>query len=140
VREHGATVPQWYAGQCPLIDGDRVTLAPGGADALLIAVDLASGKIIWKTPNPHRWEMTHSSVVPITVAGRRAYAYCASGGAVGVSADDGAILWEAPQWKVSMANVPSPLPLDAGRLLLTGGYGAGAMLLEMSDEGGRIAA
>ena len=30
VQEFGAEVPQWYAGQCPLVDGDRVILAVGG--------------------------------------------------------------------------------------------------------------
>ena len=38
----------WYAGQCPLIDGDRVILAPAGK-ALLIAVQLATGKVIWQS-------------------------------------------------------------------------------------------
>ena len=33
VRECGTTVPPWYAGQCPLIDGDRVILAPGARAA-----------------------------------------------------------------------------------------------------------
>jgi len=32
VSEYGATVPQWYAGQCPLIDGNALILAPGGPD------------------------------------------------------------------------------------------------------------
>ena len=68
VREYHAKVPAWYAGQCPLIDGDKVILAPGG-DALLIAVDCATGKVLWKTPNPHGWNMTHSSIIPITFHG-----------------------------------------------------------------------
>ena len=38
VRQYGATVPPWYAGQCPLIDNGAVILAPGGKDALLLAV------------------------------------------------------------------------------------------------------
>ena len=39
VGQYGAKVPPWYAGQCPLIDGDRVILAPGGS-ALLVALAL----------------------------------------------------------------------------------------------------
>ena len=34
VRQFGATVPQWYAGQCPLVDRDRAILAPGGEFAV----------------------------------------------------------------------------------------------------------
>ena len=65
VRQFGASVPQWYAGQCPLIDGGRAILAPGGPDALLMAVECATGRVVWKTPNPHGWTMTHSSIVPM---------------------------------------------------------------------------
>ena len=37
VRQFGATVPPWYAGQNPLIDNGAVILAPGGEEALLIS-------------------------------------------------------------------------------------------------------
>ncbi len=139
VHDYGTTVPQWYAGQCPLIDGDKVILAPGGSNALLMAVDCATGKVLWKTPNPRLWQMTHSSIIPHEFAGKRAYVYCASGGVVAVSAEDGTVLWETSEWKVSMANVPTPLPVAADRLLLTGGYGAGSMMLALA-AGDSIAA
>jgi len=137
VRDFGATVPPWYAGQNPLIDHGRVILAPGGK-ALLMAVDLATGKPVWQTPNPNRWEMTHSSVTPVTFQGKTLYVYCAGGGVVGVNAGDGRVEFELPQWKVSMANVPSPLPLPDDRILFTGGYGAGAMMVKLHGEAGKI--
>lgn len=138
VGEYGATVPQWYAGQCPLIDLDRVILGVGGKDVLLMAVDLATGKPIWKTPNPQRWKMTHSSVVPMEFGGKRTYVYCADKGVVGVSADDGALLWETPEWKISIAMVPSPVPIPGNKIFLTGGYDAGSMMLELLETQGRI--
>lgn len=134
VRAYHATVPAWYAGQCPLIEDDTVILAPGG-DALLMAVDCATGQVRWKTPNPRGWTMTHSSITPLTVAGRRMYVYCASGGVVGVDATDGRLLWETSDWKISIANVPTPVPVGDGRLFLCGGYGAGAMLLRVEPAG-----
>jgi outer membrane protein assembly factor BamB len=139
VREFGATVPEWYAGQCPLVDGDKVILAPGGKDALLLAVDLAAGKPLWQTPNPRGWKMTHSSIMPMEFAGRRLYVYCASGGVVGVDAKDGALLWETSDWKISIATVPSPLPLPEGKIFLTGGYGAGSLMLQLLEEHGKLA-
>lgn len=138
VREFGATVPEWYAGQCPLVDGDKVILAPGGKDALLIAVDLATGKALWKTPNPHGWKMTHSSIMPMDFAGHRLYVYCASGGVAGVEAKDGAMLWKTPDWKISIATVPSPLPMGDGRVFLTGGYNAGSLMLQLFEQDGKL--
>ena len=131
VREYGTTVPQWYTGQCPLVDGDKVILAPGGNNALLLAVDLATGKPLWQTPNPHDWKMTHSSIMPMDFAGHHLYVYCASRGVVGVDAGNGALLWETGDWKISIATVPSPLPLSDGRIFLTGGYNAGSLMLQL---------
>lgn len=139
VNQFDAAVPEWYAGQCVLIEKDAVILAPGGKDALLLAVDLATGKELWRSPNPRKWKMTHSSVTPMEVAGKRMYVYCASGGVVGVSAKDGAILWETPDWRISIANVPSPVVLEDGRVFLSGGYDAGSMMIQLQPEGEKFA-
>ncbi|MBN2581078.1 MAG: PQQ-like beta-propeller repeat protein [Pirellulales bacterium] len=138
VEQFGATVPQWYAGQCPMIDGDRAVLAPGG-DALLVALDCETGKVLWKSPNPHTWTMTHSSIVPMEFAGKKTYVYCGKGGVAGVAADDGSILWQTDAWKISIATVPSPVILPDGKIFLSGGYNAGAMILQLAEQGGKIA-
>ncbi len=134
VRDHGAKVPAWYAGQCPLIDGGRVILAPGG-DSLVMALDLESGEILWKSPNPQGWRMTHVSVAPMELAGVPSYVYCGHRGVAGVSAADGAVLWESTEWKISIATVATPVPLGDGRVFLSGGYEAGAMMMAVSGGG-----
>jgi len=143
VRDYHVTIPAWYAGQCPLIDStgdtDRAILGTAG-DCLLMAVECSSGKVLWKTPNPHNWAMTHTSVMPMTILGRRMYVYVASAGVAGVSADDGTILWEYLGWRVPQATVPSPLQIDERRIFLCGGYGSGSMMLQISSNGSRFAA
>lgn len=137
VKEFNAEVPQWYAGQCPLVDGGRVILGTGG-DALLVAVDLATGEVVWKSPNPRDWKMTHASVVPVEFAGRRMYVYCGSGGVAGVAAEDGKLLWETDAWVISIATVPTPVPVGGGRIFLSGGYNAGALMLQLAEKDGAI--
>jgi outer membrane protein assembly factor BamB len=137
VLDFDAKVPEWYAGQCPLVDGDKVILAAGGKSALLLAVDLATGKPLWQSPNPRGWKMTHSSIMPMQFADHRLYVYCASGGVVGVDAGDGTPVFETGDWKISIATVPSPLILDGGRIFLTGGYNAGSLMLQCSEEKGK---
>ena len=66
-REHGVEVPLWYTGQCPLIDGEQAVIAVCGAETLLMGVDLATGRIAWRTPNPARLKMSHSSIVTATI-------------------------------------------------------------------------
>ncbi|MCD6338351.1 MAG: PQQ-like beta-propeller repeat protein [Verrucomicrobia bacterium] len=137
-RDYGTTVPPWYAGQCPLIEDGKLILAPAGPEVLLMAVDLETGKPLWKTPNPFGWKMTHSSITPVIFEGSRQYVYCASGGEAGVDAKDGRLLWSTDQWKINIATVPSPVDLGEGRIFLTGGYNAGSMLLRLVRNGDAI--
>ncbi len=135
VREFGCKVPPWYAGQCPVMDGERVILAPAGKDNLMIAVQCATGEVLWRAPNPRNWKMSHSSILPVTIAGARQFVYCASGGVAGVAADDGKLLWTTEEWKIGIATVPTPVLVGDGKLFFSGGYEAGSMMMQVQKEG-----
>jgi outer membrane protein assembly factor BamB len=138
-KELGATVPMWYTGQCPLIDGSNVVIAVGGK-ALLVGVDCETGKVVWQTPNERKWLMSHSSVVPMEIAGRKMYVYCAIGGIVAVSADQadrGTILWETDQWNHQVV-APVPVSIGDGRVFVTAGYGEGSAMFKVAQEGGKF--
>ena len=135
-REYNTEVPLWYTGQCPLIDHDTAVIAVGGT-SLMIAVECKTGKVVWKTPNPEKWKMSHSSVVTMTIAGKKMYVYAAIGGIFGVSAsgeDIGKMLWKTTDFKPSVI-APSPVLLDNNRVFLTAGYGAGATLFQLKRQG-----
>ena len=134
VRRFKTIVPPWYTGQCPLIDGDRVILAPGG-EPFMIAVELATGEIAWQVPNPGGWKMTHSSIMPAEFDGVRQYVYCGSRGVIGVAADDGRVLWRWDDWRIAIATSPSPAVVGSDRLLLTGDYDAGSQMVRVSRRG-----
>ena len=137
VREHGTEVPLWYTGQNPLIDDGVAVLAPCGGKTLLMGVDCATGKVLWETPNTDRWKMSHSSIVPMTLLGRRMYVYGALGGAIGVAADGsgrGKVLWRSAEWIHSVLS-PSPVAVDDHRVFLTAGYGGGSMMVGLKAEG-----
>ncbi|MCX7030069.1 MAG: PQQ-binding-like beta-propeller repeat protein [Spirochaetes bacterium] len=140
-REHGTEVPLWYTGQCPLVDGSQAVIAVCGADALLMGVDLATGRVAWRTPNPAKLKMSHSSIVTATIGGVRTYVYAAIGGIVGISAEPasrGALLWNSPAFDATVI-APSPVPIGDGRIFLTAGYGAGSIMLRVSRTGGSFA-
>ncbi len=132
----GKITPEWYCGQCPLIDNDKAIIAPGGR-ALMIAVDCATGKILWKTPNPDSLRMSHTSIIPMTILGKKMYVYAALGGVCGVSAeggDTGKVLWKTNDWNPSIT-VASPVYLGNGEIVVFGSYGAGAARIKISNDG-----
>ncbi len=136
VRDYGAEMPQWYTAQCPLIDGDLAIIAVGG-ESLLIGIDCRSGNIVWETPNPDRWKMSHSSIIPATMHGRKMYIYMAVGGICGIAADGdtpGEILWKTSEWNPTVV-APSPVHLGNNEIAFTAGYGAGGGKLRVSKSG-----
>ena len=129
VQEFHATIPGWYAGQNPLLDGDRVVLATGG-DALAVAFDQATGKEVWRAPNPGKDVMSHASLMPATIGGVRQYLYLTMNKVVGLAAADGKLLWDIP-FAAKMAACPSPLAIGDGRIFITSGYEAGSMMIRV---------
>jgi outer membrane protein assembly factor BamB len=104
-----------------------------------MAIDYRTGEVLWRTPNPRGWKMTHSSVAPMALGDENTYVYCASGGVVGVSAADGRLLWEYPDWRINIANVPTPVVIDGERIFLSGGYNSGSMMLAVKQVDGAYA-
>jgi len=136
VKDYQSEVPFWYTGQCPLIDNNVAIIATGGK-ALLIGVDCATGKVLWETPNPDGWKMSHSSIMPMILDGKKMWVYAAVGGICGVSAegdDLGQILWKTKDFSPSVV-APSPLIYDNGKMFMTAGYGAGGALFQVKKTG-----
>ena len=134
--DYNAAIPPWYNGQNPLIESDRVIIAPGG-DVLLVALDKATGREIWTTPNAEKWPLSHSSVMPAKLGGVDQYLWCTLFGPVGVAADDGRLLWFHPR-KFNVAVSPSPLAIDGDRVFMTGPYEAGSVMVRVKAEEGRF--
>jgi len=133
-KQYGIEVPFWYTGQCPLVIHDTLILAVGGS-ALMIGVDVRTGNVLWETPNPNGWKMSHASVMPMTFGGKTMAVYPAVGGVCGISLsgeDVGQLLWETTAFAPSVA-APSPVILGNGKVFLTAGYGYGGAVLEVKQ-------
>ena len=46
-----------------------------GGDAIMVALDKATGKEIWRTPNPGKLLLSHASVMPAVLGGVKQYLY-----------------------------------------------------------------
>lgn len=133
IRRYGGEVPQWYAGQCPLIDNGKVILGIGGEKVLMVALDLKSGETVWELPNKSGFKMSHASVLPTELGGVKQYVYAGIGGITGCD-ENGKFLWECKKWKPAVW-APTPVKIGADKLFLTAGYGAGSALLSVKRSG-----
>ena len=134
VQEYGTTIPPWYNGQNPLIEADRVVIAPAGTGALVVALDKATGGEIWRTPNPTGWGLSHASLMPAKLSGVRQYLFSVLQGTVGVAADDGKLLWHFP-FKFNVSVAPSPLAIDGERVYVTAAYESGGAMFRVKRNG-----
>ena len=135
-KEYEMEVPFWYTGQCPYVNGDEVVLVPAGKDTLMMGCDLKTGQVRWATPNSFGLKMSHSSVMPMEIAGKQTFVYAGVGGVCGVSAepkDKGKLLWNTTKWQPSVV-APSPVRINSNRIFLVAGYGNGGALLQVDGS------
>lgn len=140
-KEKGRVTPDFYAGQCPLIDNGVAILAPG-VKALMLGVDCATGEVLWQTPNPDSLRMSHGSIIPMKIHGKKMYVYNAIGGVCGVSAegdDLGKLLWTTKEWSPA-TSAASPLFLGNNEIAVFGSYGAGGARIKVDFDGSKYSA
>lgn len=129
----------WGWSESPLVDGDKVSVTPGGPDALLAALDRKTGRTLWKSPTPKFGDpgldgAAYSNVVVSTAAGRRQYVQLVGRAVVGVDPENGRVLWHCGRVNNGTANIPTPLVWD-DHVFVSTGYGTGAALLKIVPDG-----
>ncbi|MGW8317572.1 MAG: PQQ-binding-like beta-propeller repeat protein [Bacteroidales bacterium] len=136
----GGEIPTWAITQCPLIYGDLLLIASQAPDAGVVAYNKHSGKVVWTTPalgpvgyvSPAIVKVEgEDQVVMITASQRNED----NGRVVGLDPKTGKILWDYFGWNCS---IPVPGAIDAGdsKVLIIGGYRAGAVMLKIGKEAG----
>ncbi len=135
----------WRISESPLVDRDRVIVTPGASSALLVALDAANGKELWRTSaeadlGPKGDDgAAYSSAVISTAGGVRQYVQLVGRGAVGVDATSGRLLWSYNRIANGTANISTPL-LSDDLVFVSTGYETGAALLQLAGAAGGVAA
>ena len=120
----------WQNAASPLIEGNLVYVAGGGAGQSIIAFNKQTGAVAWKA---HDETITHSTPVAATIHGVRQVIFFCKSGLVSVDAKDGKLLWKRPfKFAVSTAMTP----IVAGDLVFcSAGYGVGGGAARISKDG-----
>jgi outer membrane protein assembly factor BamB len=139
----GPELPRWAIVQNPLIYGDQLIVATQTPQAGVVAFDKRTGAVTWKSPalsgipgyvTPSIVKVgSEDHLVMITGAvgrGRNAR----DGSINGLDPRSGKVLWTYTGWQCI---IPVPQAVDAGdgRVLVTGAYGAGSVMLKVDKKG-----
>lgn len=136
LKDAGAENLTWAMAASPLVVGDLVVAQPGGADGWsVVAYDRATGGVVWHALGDAQ---SYTSPMAVTLGGVRQILTVTAERAVGLRADDGALLWDYPWAPETMDAMAQPLLLGGGRIFLSA-YG-GAAVIEVTRAGARFTA
>lgn len=122
----------WGFSASPLVDGDHLILAPGGNEAGMVALDKETGKTIWKAEDLKPGKAEYATIISTEIHGKKQYVRLFEKELVGVSAEDGELLWSSP-WGGKTAVIPTPI-VDGDEIYITSGYGVGCKLVKVNSD------
>ena len=137
-----SSLPIWGITQNPLIYRNLVIVASQTSQAGVVAYDKLTGELKWKSPALSGGAGYASPAVVkvggedhlVMVTAAAGMGRNASGGSVtGLDPLSGKVLWTYSNWQCI---IPVPHAVDAGegRMLLTGGYSAGAAMIQVQKK------
>ena len=125
MQDFGGSIPVWGYSESPLVYGNMVLCTPGGEEGAIIALDKASGELLWQSK-----ELTdiahYSSIVLMESGNRELGVQLLVSQLVGFSLETGEVEWSVP-WNGRVAVIPTPV-IWKDSIYVTSGYGAGCML------------
>lgn len=130
VAEHVGRNISWQNAASPLIDGDLIFVAGGGAGQALLGINKQDGKVVWKGEDDL---MTHSTPTAATILGVHQVIFFTQRGLVAVAAQTGKVLWRQPfRYTTSTAMTP----IASGNIVYcSAGYGVGSGAYQISKSG-----
>lgn len=133
-QEFGGKPGEWAYSESPLIDGDVLVCAPGGAEATIVALNKESGDVIWKCAVPEGSDAGYASPIVIEHEGVRQYVQFLAKGLAGVNAKTGELLWQYTKTaEGSPANIPTPLA-DGGYVYSAASRSGGGLVKLQAEQ------
>lgn len=129
VKDHGALPVQYGFASSPLVLGETVIIHAGGKHAL-IAFRLTDGKVIWRSEPA---EAGYASPILMTWKGTSYVVQLTRDFLFAIRPDDGTMAWRYDLPKKGLTNVPTPISLPNGGLLVSGQGLQGTRRLQLED-------
>ena len=143
----GIIYASWGVSECPLVFDNKVIFTPCGNTTTMMALNAATGEIIWKTESLGD-PTNYASPILITHNGKKQIIGVTGKNIIGVNPETGKIEWKFDEWgreyrKKTMPDAPlrseestapnSPL-YSNGRIYLSCGYDFGSVMLQLNGD------
>lgn len=135
VKEHAGRNIGWKNAASPVIEGDLVLVAGGGAGQSLLGINKTTGEVVWKA---HDEKITHAAPVVATLQGVRQVIFFMQSGLVAVTPKEGRMLWRFP-FKYNVSTAASPI-VSGDIVYCSAGYGVGGGACKVTKDGDQFTA
>jgi outer membrane protein assembly factor BamB len=133
MKEYGARNITWGMTENLLHDGNVLYCTPGGEDASIIALDINTGKLIWKAKGNGE-KSAYCSPMMVKLKNRKLIVTVMQYSIIGFDAANGNQLWKS-DFTMSPDVHPNTPVFKNGYLFCTSGYGLGSKMLKLADDG-----
>ena len=121
---------KWKNASSPVLHGDQVVVAGGGAGQAFLAFDRQTGRPLWKQGDD---QITHATPSVATIHGVPQIVFFTQAGLVSIGARDGQALWRT-EFPFSVSTAASPVVAN-DQVYCSAGYGVGAALFQINRAG-----
>ena len=138
VEEFEGKYSVWGIAQSLLIVDDKVIVVTGGPKAMVVALDVVDGKVLWTTSGNGE-QYSYCSPTAFEWGGKKIIVGATDFSIFGVDASDGSVLWIYPMSDYMTAKIQDAHPntpyFEDGLIFFTSGYDMGSVKLKLSPDG-----
>lgn len=126
----------WGIAENPLIYDNTIIVQPGGDDTAIVALNIKTGDLIWKSSGLSD-RSAYCSASLMVLNGKRQVVTMTENNAVGVDAETGVVQWKYPYRNKYSVHPNPPILIGENRVFLSSGYNYGSEAIEIAGDTAR---
>ena len=126
----------WGVAESPLLVGKKVICHPGGPDAAVAALDIATGDTVWTTKGLGD-ASAYCSPALLTLNGRKQIVTQTEADVVGIDPETGTVLWKHPHKNTYSVHPNTAVAVGPDQVVVSSGYGYGTECLQIGADGAK---
>lgn len=130
----------WGISQSPLIYDNKLVFSPGGDKAIMVALNVQNGEMVWETKGIGEI-CNYASPLLIEYKGKKQIVNITGLKVIGVDANTGELLWSYDDWGKAAVErgwekiAPNTPLYKDGKIFICNGYNLNSFMLQLGDDG-----